>query len=577
MNREHVRAALAVLLIGVGTGAGARAASTEPFQAALTSELAHARIPSCAVQVEGRHDSPRARMRGCVRPAGDHGAREALQSIYRTRGARPLWSGRDGPTPEALELLRRLEEAGRYGLEPDDYDARAIGELAAALESPGRERSILAAHFDVALTVSALQFLADLHYGRVDPRQAGFQIDARREPFDLAEAIERLAAASDVSRIIESVEPRFYHYQLLEQALQRYRALARQAGLTDLPRPRHPLRLGERYAGAPALRRLLAALGDLPASRAGAASSSDSVDGAIVAAVRSFQSRHGLKVDGILGRATYAALVTPMAYRVRQIDLTLERWRWLPVFRTPPIIVNIPQFRLFAFRSTADRKASILQMDVIVGKAYPLTRTPVFAADMRYVIFRPYWDIPYDIMRREMLAHIRSDPRYLAEQHLQIVRGGSDAALPLPATRENVRALAAGQLRLRQAPGPENALGLIKFIFPNAHDVYLHSTPAHQLFSEARRAFSHGCIRVSDPVALAAQVLRGTPGDWTPAKIEAAMNGARTFRVTLATPVRVMILYGTVLATESGEVMFFDDLYGDDRRLAALLHLRPVD
>jgi len=515
---------------------------------------------------------------GCVRPAGDHGVAAAMREIYRARGTVPLWSRNGAPTAQAREVLRRLEHADRYGLRSRDYAARSLERLAAALESgqPGaRARAARTARFDVSLTAQTLQFIADLHYGRVDPRKAGFHLAARREPFDLAAAVERLATASDVTPVIESVEPQFYHYRLLEQALQRYLALARQPGLTELPRPNRPLELGSRYAGVPALRRLLAALGDLASADANA-SGPARIDAALVAAVRRFQSRHGLKPDGIVGRATYAALVTPMAYRVRQIDLTLERWRWLPVFRTPPIIVNIPEFRLFAFRTTADRKASILQMDVIVGKAYPLTRTPVFTADMRYIIFRPYWDIPHDIMKREMLAHIRDDPRYLAEQHLQIVRGDSDAAQPLPASPQNVEALAAGLLRLRQEPGPQNALGLIKFIFPNAHDVYLHSTPAHQLFGQARRAFSHGCIRVSDPVALAALVLRGTPGNWTPEKIAAAMSGAKTFRVTLARPVRVMILYGTVLATESGQVLFFEDLYAEDRRLAALLGLKPL-
>jgi L,D-transpeptidase YcbB len=567
MNRIWVRGAGAVLFISVSAASGARVPS---LRAALATELAAARVASCGEPGDPR-PVPGAE---CARPTGDHGVRKALQSIYRTR-ARALWLEKGAPTPEALELLRRLKQADRYGLRSKDYGVETLSELAAALQGGAPRGRALAASFDIDLTQAALQFVADLHDGRVDPREAGFQLDARREPFDLAATAVRLASASDVDRVIESVEPQFYHYRLLEQALQRYLALARERGLTDLPRPNRPLRSGDQYAGAPALRRLLRALGDLPAASSAPAGARDRFDGALSTAVRRFQSRHGLTVDGILGKATYAALTTPMAYRVRQIDLTLERWRWLPAFRSPPIIVNIPEFRLFAFRTTADRKASILQMDVIVGKAYPLMRTPVFAAQMRYVVFRPYWDIPYDIMRREMLPEIRSKPGLLAAQHLQIVRGPSDAAEPLAATPQNIAALAAGELRLRQAPGPDNALGLIKFIFPNAHDVYLHSTPAHQLFSQARRAFSHGCIRVSDPVALAALVLRDTPGDWTPAKIEAAMNGERTFRVTLAKPVRVMILYGTVLATESGEVQFFEDLYGDDRRLAALLRLGP--
>lgn len=264
-----------------------------------------------------------------------------------------------------------------------------------------------------------------------------------------------------------------------------------------------------------------------------------------------------------------------LAARVRKIDLTLERWRWLPAFQTPPIIVNVPEFRLFAFRQIADRAADILQMDVIVGRTFPRTRTPVFAADMKSVIFRPYWDVPRSITLREMLPKIRANPGYLASQHLEIVSNGPGAAV-LPVTAASVQALAAGMARLRQQPGADNALGLIKFDLPNFHNIYLHSTPAQQLFLRSRRAFSHGCIRVSDPVALAVYALRDTPGGWTPARIEAAMHGTETRRVRLAKPIRVMILYGTVLAKEDGEVLFFDDLYGQDRLLERLLQLAPI-
>ena len=265
-----------------------------------------------------------------------------------------------------------------------------------------------------------------------------------------------------------------------------------------------------------------------------------------------------------------------LAARARKIDLTLERWRWLPAFASPPIIVNVPEFRLFAFRQITDRAVDILQMDVIVGRTFPRTRTPVFAADMRSVIFRPYWDVPRSIVLREMLSKIRANPGYLASQHLEIVSNGPGAAV-LPATAASVQALAVGMARLRQQPGPDNALGLIKFDLPNFHSIYLHSTPAQQLFLRSRRAFSHGCIRVSDPVALAAYVLRDTPGGWTAARIEAAMHGTETRRVRLAKPIRVMILYGTVLAKEDGEVLFFDDLYGQDRRLERLLGLSLVE
>ncbi|HVS76086.1 MAG TPA: L,D-transpeptidase family protein [Steroidobacteraceae bacterium] len=444
----------------------------------------------------------------------DHGARQALQRLYGSADG-PLWTTHGQPTGQALELLSILKGAEAYGLQPADYDATRLSLLAAAMsdgEVAGSGPAVYRpggaacggggeeeARFDLDLSAAAMALLADLHYGRIDPRAVGFDLGApRADDLDLAVAVRTLATGGDVAHALAAFEPQFVHYRLLEQALAQYRRLA---------------------AADP-------------------------------------------------GNPTLAA-------RVRKIDLTLERWRWLPAFRSPPIIVNIPQFRLFAFRSIADRAADILQMDVIVGRTFPHTRTPVFAADIQSVVFRPYWDVPRSITLKEMLPRIRANPKYLASEHLEIVSNGPGAAV-LPATPANVAALAAGTARLRQRPGPDNALGLIKFDLPNFHSVYLHSTPAQQLFLRSRRAFSHGCIRVSDPVALAAYVLRDTPGGWTPATIEAAMNGAETRRVRLARPIRVMILYGTVLAKEDGEVLFFHDLYGQDRRLEQLLGLPPV-
>lgn len=443
----------------------------------------------------------------------DHGASRALQKLHALSGG-PLWLAEGRPTRQALALLEVLQGAGEYGLDPTDYDTTRLSTLATdmlASHPAGIGRTLHRAggsacgdlgeaQFDLDLSAAAIALISDLHYGRIDPRAAGFELGAPRpEDLDLADAVRTLTTAEDVARALAGFEPQFEHYRLLEQALTHYRNLA-------------------------------------------AANAADA----------------------------------RLAARVRKIDLTLERWRWLPAFQTPPIIVNIPEFRLFAFQQTADRAADILQMDVIVGRAFPRTRTPVFAADMRSVIFRPYWYIPRSIIVREMLPKIRANPGYLAAEHLQMVSVGPRAAV-LPVTPDSVAALAAGTARLRQQPGPENALGLIKFDLPNYHDVYLHSTPAQQLFLESRRAFSHGCIRVSDPVALAAYVLRDTPGNWTPAKIQAAMHGTETRRVTLAKPIRVMILYGTVLAKEDGEVLFFDDLYGQDRQLERLLGLAPVE
>jgi murein L,D-transpeptidase YcbB/YkuD len=497
----------------------------------------------------------------------------ALAAAVYARAASPaVWSAQGRLSPQASELLGLLGTADRYGLRPEDFGATRLNAAAADLRAESAPQDWQS--FDHALTDAALRLVSELHYGRIDPRAAGFELPEARADLDVVATVIALAQSPRVSDAVTAVEPPYYHYQLLKAALQRYRDLAAAADLTPLPTPPRSLRAGDAYVAAPALRRLLRAEGDLTPAAAAPVATSDVLDPALVAAVARYQDRHGLSADGNLGTATLAALRTPLRTRVRQIELTLERWRWLPAFASPPIIVNIPQFRLFAFATLADRAASILQMPVIVGQAYPRKETPIFVGELQYVIFRPYWDVPRSITLREMLPKIAMNAGYLERNHLEIVAGDTEETTALAPTPERIAALAAGSLRLRQLPGADNALGLIKFIFPNAHDVYLHSTPAQGLFAAARRAFSHGCIRVSDPVALASFVLRATPGDWSAARVSDAMQqGAPNHRVALRQSVPVMILYGTVMATEAGPVEFFDDIYGQDQKLERLLEL----
>jgi murein L,D-transpeptidase YcbB/YkuD len=320
------------------------------------------------------------------------------------------------------------------------------------------------------------------------------------------------------------------------------------------------------------LRALLVALDDLPPN---AAPTDDTLDAATSEALRRFQQRHGLEADGLLGRSTFVALITPFTQRVQQIELALERSRWLPPkLGTPPIIVNIPQFRLFAFRSVDDYERNMLQMNVVVGKAFPQTKTPVFTADLRYVVLRPYWDVPRSILVKELLPSIRADHTWIANNGFEIVRGQSDESPAVATTPESIAELERGTLRLRQVPGRRNALGDIKFLFPNKYNVYLHDTPARGLFSQARRAASHGCVRVADPIALAEHLLAHEPG-WDAERIRAAIALDKPTRVTLKAPVRVFLLYATAMAAEDGRVFFFEDIYRHDARLTALLRARP--
>ncbi len=490
-----------------------------------------------------------------------------------------LWFQHGRATAQALSMIAEMRGAERYGLRARDYGGEALAAQITRAGADGTHDAATWQLLDAAICAAALRFVTHLHSGRVSARRAGFDVEKPRPSFDATAAVQRLATGTDTLATLQAVEPPFLHYRLLKDALHHYQPLAAQTGLTDLPPfTLRSLRVGDHYEGATALRRLLSALGDLDAraGREGGSSGAQPLDplrldASLSTALQKFQERHGLHPDGILGRSTYNALTVPLTKRVQQIELTLERWRWLPPFTTPPIIVNIPQFRLFAFRTSDDHKADILQMPVIVGRIFPRNRTPVFMSELRYVVFRPYWDVPPSIVQHEMLAPIRKSIGYLERNNLELVRGAGDDGAVIAPDEASVEALARGELRLRQRPGEGNALGLIKFLMPNGYNVYLHSTPEQHLFNEAQRAFSHGCIRVADPVALAAQVLHDSAGAWTTQSIEAAMHGDSTQRIALARPIPVLVLYGTALAREDGQIMFFNDIYGHDRRLERLL------
>ena len=485
----------------------------------------------------------------------------------------PSWfvSAKLGPAGAAL--LNEIDAVDQRGLRASDYDAAGVRRLVDLAERSQAPDSVSRA--DLAISAVAARLASDLQRGRVSPSRMGYELAIPQPKFDAGSALVTLMSSRDVASTLDAFEPQLRHYALLKAALARYRALAKHPELTQLSvLPMRSVRIGESYFGTQALRSLLNAFGDLPQVPGEARSTSTTLDIATNEALAHFQTRMGLRPDGVLGQATYRALTMPLASRVQQIELSMERIRWLPrTLDVPPIIVNIPQFRLFAFRTPRDLARDILQMNVIVGATFDGRETPIFAAEMRYVVLNPYWDVPFGIMRREQLPEIEADSEWVSRNHFQIVAGQGDDARPLPVTEENVRRLARGELRLRQEPGPGNALGRVKFMFPNRHNVYLHDTPGHALFTESRRAFSHGCIRVADPIGLLMHVLRDDP-NWTRERVTQLLAGPAATRITLPRPIPVFILYGTALATESGDTLFFDDIYSQDAKLARLLTTR---
>ena len=489
-------------------------------------------------------------------------------AVSATAAAGPRWLDAAGrPNASARDGLRLLARAGDDGLSPQDYGAADLAGRATALDAAHEAAPAAGATFERDLETALLRYFHDLHAGRVDPRALGFRVATRgiAAP-DAAAQLHAAAAAGRLAEAAASLRPRFVQYEKLREALARYRTLASGAAPERLP-DNATVQVGDAYAGAAALQRRLVAYGDLP--EAGPAPG-PRYDAALAEGVERFQRRHGLPATGMLGRATLAALNVPLSRRVQQLELALERLRWLPDWGTQPVIgINIPMFRLWA-RDPAAPDGIGADMQVVVGRALN-TQTPVLADELRYVVFRPYWNVPRSILLHDVLPALERDPAYLQRNDMEIVRGAGDDAQPVAASPGNLALLRQGSLRVRQRPGPKNSLGLVKFIFPNDDNVYLHGTPATQLFERARRDFSHGCVRVQDPVALAQWVLRDPPR-WTRARIEAAMAATVPQRVDLARPIPVVLYYlSAMVMPGDGLLHFADDIYGHDARLARAL------
>ena len=476
------------------------------------------------------------------------------------------WISNSKPTSQALAMIHLLKTADEKGLTAEEYDGLQWDTRLARFERPSPPREADLVIFDVALTVSTMRYISDLYSGRVNPRLFHFELELHEREVDLSEFLKGvLASGPDIASGLQVVEPPFpaYHRTILE--LQRYRKLAREDDGEALPLSGTTIKPGDSYAGAPRLFRLLRLVGDL--SPQASAPSSAVYEGALVHGVKHFQERHGLESTGVLDEETLKALNTPLSRRVAQLELTLERWRWVPhKFVRPPIVVNIPEFRL---RAIDEKYHWVLSMKVVVGTAYE-HQTPAFASEVRSIIFRPYWNVPLGIQREEFLPKIEENPGYLAENSYEIVDREGNVVDEDPAKDEVKEKLRSGQLGIRQRPGPDNALGLIKFDFPSQFDVYMHGTPSTELFSKSRRDFSHGCIRVEDPVSLASWLLRDQP-EGTAENIRSAMYGEQTIRVALSKPIPVLIVYGTAVVMEDGDVRFFEDIYGQDAALEQAL------
>ena len=486
--------------------------------------------------------------------------REQVRQFYGPAFA-PAWTSNSAPTPQAQALIQALQRAEEKGLEPEDYDASRWKDRLARFASANSVSSEELARFDLALTVSALRYVSHVHHGRLNP--ADFQSGVKRASFDAAGFLKReVVAAADVPAALAQAEPASPGYRRALKALQDYLMIARGGEGDPIPHTKEDLYPDNKYSGVMLLAAKLRRTGDLPADAKIARP--EMYEEPLVSAMKHFEGRNGIEPDGILGPDTYSHLDVPLSQRAMQLKLALERWRWLPAdLGTNFIAVNIPEFRLRAYEN--GRQA--LTMKVIVGEASG-AHTPLFADRIDSLVFRPSWRLPLHVQRNEVLPDLKKDPHYLAKNHMEVVNSsGHTVDVLTPAVLQQIDS---GKLAIRQQPGDGNALGLVKFVFPSSEGIYLHGTSETNLFTSYRRDFSHGCIRLEHPTALASWVLRSYP-QWTPDSVESAMVGNQSINVKLGNPVPVFVVYNTAVVEENGDVHFFDDIYGQDAAMEKTL------
>ncbi len=496
--------------------------------------------------------------------------RDSLRAFYGRRHNAPCWIQYGRPSSRARAWIAALGRLDDYGIPADDCDVLQVADSLAAID-PDRARSDEEmGDLDVAVTTSIARALRALHSGRLDPARVDSNLILLHHPLALSVTLDAIASSGDPRTWIDRVQPSFRQYREMVQSLARYREFADDPA-NALPQQPPRLNVGRRSGRVATLRRTLEWTGDLRWGSSRGTASDSIAEARLVAAIGRFQRRHQLQATGRLDSLTWNAVRGGLTERIEQMGRTLEQYRWLPHELTAPLLfVNIPAFRLVAMDRLDEPASEMLQVDVVVGTAYK-TQTPVLTAALTSIDFMPDWDVPPSIATGEVQPEALKDSTYLGRNHMDLIRN----MRVLPPTRANIELIGKG-VRVRQRPGPDNPLGRIKFVMPNRFDIYLHDTPARQLFQARQRDFSHGCIRLGNALGLAKYVLRERP-DWTPGRIDSAMKDTVTVKVRLPVPMLVAIVYATAEARESGRVAFLPDVYGHDRTLQLLLAGAPRD
>ncbi len=499
------------------------------------------------------------------RPSGatarDTLIRKNVDEFYQRREGAPAWVTHQSISKQAADAVKVLESAPAHGLHAADYGAAEIADTIKTLDHADKkaaDRLQQLAEFDLRLTTALFSLGHDVAVGHSSPTRIDPRWKARRTAPDLVGTLSH-ASEAGLSTWLDDIRPAHQEYADLQKALATLRDRQAHGGWPVVPPG--PLKRGDTRASVVALRQRLAATDAV----SGVAATSQTYDADVVAAVRALQEHHGLKVTGMADAATIASMNVPLENRIAQLELNLERWRWMPDdFGARHLIVNIPYFHVLA---REDGKI-VRDIRVVVGKPDPAHETPIFSSTMTTVVFSPYWNIPDSIVTGETAPAVARDKNYLAKHHIEILRVSSSGATPIDPS--SVKWDDAGELRqlaFRQLPGSDNALGHVKFLFPNDYDVYLHDSPADELFARPGRALSHGCIRVEEPETMAMYVLKDDPA-WDTPKILAAMNAGVEKAVKLKQPIPVHIVYFTAWVDEKGGLHYQPDVYGYDTKQA---------
>lgn len=492
--------------------------------------------------------------------------KDTLDELYFLSPQHLIWIDLENPEQEKINsVLQLLSLAKTSGLDPEHYNLTNLQFLLQQLNNQQLLSHSDLAQLDTAISINLLHLLSDLHFGRINPQSLNFNFDSQKNSLAFISLILKAVKKNEISSLINKVEPSGPAYQNLKKVLFEYREKETGQSVSHL-KYMASIRLDESSPQIVGIRQQLKYLGVETVSDNDA---SILYDQQLFNQIKKFQFHHGLKEDGIIGKNTIKALNISLPQHIQKIELALERFRWLPKIKSDSLVmVNIPAFKLWAYQKNEKEEQQTLTMKVIVGKSKK-RKSPVFTANMYYLEFSPYWNIPRSITIEEILPKLQKDSFYLEQHNMELVEGFHNNENAAVYTDEAIEHLRSGTLKLRQRPGRGNALGKVKFIFPNNYNVYLHDTPSRHLFNKSKRDLSHGCIRVEKPKELAQFLLKSKQG-WNQNRIKQAMHLPKPKQVRLKTAVPVIIYYSTA-SIVGGEIVFYNDIYNYDAKLSLAL------